>query len=546
MQYWVRPDYAGKGLQKLNTTTFKDAFIHEKKSKNWGWQERYVDFLASFLQNTQVPAFHLAVWLFRQKSWNDSATREDVVSFFLSEFNITHQEREKLFMPVIASNLTEIEAFQGTPVRWKEIESEFVSPPDIEPEKGGILTYLEIEGVGPVSPLAYDPGRRLNLLTGDNGLGKTFLLDVAWWALTGNWASSAAYPNRLPGSPPKGRIKFSISGTSTGNPQKIDYSSKENKWPEPKKRETISGLVVYARVDGSFAVWDPTGSVIDSEGERILLFNREEVWDSKTGRIEGLIRDWTKWQDNPERYPFDVFQQVLACMSPPEMGALKPGEPIRLPFDRREIPTIKHPYGEVPILHESAGIRRVVTLSYLMVWAWNEHKIITRQLNRKLESRMVVMVDEIEAHLHPRWQRIILPALLKVSGILSSELEMQLMVATHSPLALASAEPVFDATIDKLFHLEATQSGKIVFEESPFVRYGLVDSWLTSDLFDLQQARSRESEQILSRAIALQQQEDPDIEDIRNITRELTDNLPPEDSFWPRWVFFAQAHGVDL
>ena len=97
------------------------------------------------------------------------------------------------------------------------------------------------------------------------------------------------------------------------------------------------------------------------------------------------------------------------------------------------------------------------------------------------------MVDEIEAHLHPRWQRIILPELLKVSGILSSELEMQLMVATHSPLALASAEPVCDATIDKLFQLEATQSGKVVFEESPFVRYGLVDSWLTSDLFDLQQ-----------------------------------------------------------
>jgi hypothetical protein len=35
---------------------------------------------------------------------------------------------------------------------------------------------------------------RLNLLSGDNGLGKTFLLDIAWWTLTGTWASNAVLP----------------------------------------------------------------------------------------------------------------------------------------------------------------------------------------------------------------------------------------------------------------------------------------------------------------------------------------------------------------
>ena len=27
-------------------------------------------------------------------------------------------------------------------------------------------------------------GQRLNILTGDNGLGKSFILDCAWWAMT--------------------------------------------------------------------------------------------------------------------------------------------------------------------------------------------------------------------------------------------------------------------------------------------------------------------------------------------------------------------------
>ena len=39
-------------------------------------------------------------------------------------------------------------------------------------------------------------GPRLNLLTGDNGLGKTFALDLAWWTLTRTWAGLPAMPRR--------------------------------------------------------------------------------------------------------------------------------------------------------------------------------------------------------------------------------------------------------------------------------------------------------------------------------------------------------------
>ena len=48
---------------------------------------------------------------------------------------------------------------------------------------------------------------RLNLLAGDNGLGKTFLLDLAWWALTGSWAQRGAIPRRREGVEPKIRCE---------------------------------------------------------------------------------------------------------------------------------------------------------------------------------------------------------------------------------------------------------------------------------------------------------------------------------------------------
>lgn len=548
-KFWNNPDYAGKGLQSINTRSLRPAFLHEKGTDLWGWHPGYVDFLSSILpRRMRVPLFHLAVWIYRSFPWPDEFSRNDILSNFINEFNITSEELEKLFTIDFHSNLNEQEAFQSTPVKWREIASNYPPPPDLGPEKGGLITYLEMTGVGPVASLIFQPAERLNILTGDNGLGKTFILEVAWWALTGQWAGMQAYPHRFKSGLVSAGIKFQISRETEGNPQSISYLPEQNTWPEPKRRQTIPGLVVYARVDGSFAVYDPvTISSESNQGRpgKVLILNREEVWEGKDGRIEGLIRDWTKWQDKPSKYPFEIFKKVLARMSPPDMDSLVPGEPVRIPPDPKEIPTIRHPYGEVPIVHASAGVRRIITLAYLIVWVWNEHKIVSEQLLRKLENRMVVLVDEIEAHLHPKWQRVILPALLGVTGDLSEELRLQLFVATHSPLVLASGEPVFDEKTDKLFHLDITKSGKPTFNEIQFIKYGHVDSWLTSNIFGLPQAREPQAEQAIMAAIRLQKQAKPSIDEIRKVNDLLSEHLPPEDNFWPRWFFFAKKHGIE-
>ena len=51
-----------------------------------------------------------------------------------------------------------------------------------------MLNSLHLEGVGPAEKLAVEFKPRLNFLTGDNGLGKSFVLDIAWWSLTRTWA----------------------------------------------------------------------------------------------------------------------------------------------------------------------------------------------------------------------------------------------------------------------------------------------------------------------------------------------------------------------
>jgi hypothetical protein len=264
------------------------------------------------------------------------------------------------------------------------------------------------------------------------------------------------------------------------------------------------------------------------------------------GKIEGLLRDWVAWQRNPDQTVFEIFKRVLRRLSPPDMGALLPGEPVRLPFQPREIPTLVHHFGEVPIIHESAGIRRIVTIAYLLVWTWNEHRIYLGLAKKVPQDKIVVLIDEMEAHLHPRWQRVVLPALLDVTGILSRTMQPQIIVATHSPMVLASLESSFSDASDRLFHLQLTPDHETRFREVRFIKYGRIDEWLTSDLFELLQPRSREGEQAIELAKGLLSKDRPSAEAIKGVSELLKKSLAEDDEFWPRWLYFTEQKGVRI
>ncbi len=543
---WVRPDYAPKGLNAVNTGSFIDAFIHPRASRVWGWKKSYVAFLESRLpKKKKIPAFHLAVWLYQCREWPNTITFENVLATFIKEFKITSQEKAALFDVSLPDSLLTKTCFDDEVCVWSELRSLLPSAPDSKPDQGGTLSYLELIGLGPADKFVLEPADRLTLITGDNGLGKTFLLECCWWALTGTWAGRPALSN--PG-PPRGKteITFAIKGKAAKPERKtISFDWKTLEWPTPKNRPTIPGLIVYARVDGSFAVWDPAKQGVAQPVQQ-AVFSSVEVWDGLPGRIEGLIRDWVRWQSNPATSPFETFKKVLAHLSPPDLGLFEPGEPVRVLGDPRDIPTIKHPFGITPIIYSSAGVRRIVTLAYLIVWAWTEHIIAANLARTEPQRRIVVLVDEMEAHLHPRWQRAVLPALMSIQDMLSSELEAQYIVATHSPLVMASSETVFNPTTDSLVHLDLTESGKVTLKEIDYVKFGDVSSWLTSPVFELRHARSSEAEAAIEAAKTLQSSSNVSTVDVRSISERLIRYLGPDDKFWPRWVFFAEKHGVNL
>lgn len=546
---WLSHKYPSSGSQSTRTRgQLAAAFLHKRDTDLWGWSRDYIAVLRSKLdtdKTERIPAFSLAVWLYRHQDWPERTTARQIVDHLLGEFHIGDEEQTELFrttVPDISPEFLVSEPYSDDEL----IRTDIGPPPDASPEEGGTLKYLALSGIGPTHRLEFIPAERLSVITGDNGLGKTFILECAWWSLTGHWAERQAFP-RTDATKDEPAITFTIAGQGDFQQKKtIKFEWNQQLWPAPKGRPTIPGLILYARVDGSFAVWDPARhGAATAEQRSALVFTRDQVMNGLDSRIEGLLRDWVRWQNSPDQSVFEMFKAVLRRLSPPDMNPLVPGDPVRLSGDAREIPTLRHAYDVVPFINESAGVKRIVTVAYLLVWAWNEHKVYSGLSKKALQNRMVILIDEMEAHLHPKWQRVVLPAILDVTNILGAELEAQVIIATHSPLILASLEQDFHDPIDKLFHLQIADAG-VRFSEVPFIRHGRVDAWLTSDIFELRQPTSQPAENALERAKATLAQDNPSPDVVREISKQLSETLPADDEFWPRWLYFAQQKGVKL
>ncbi len=97
---------------------------------------------------------------------------------------------------------------------------------------------------------------RLNLLAGDNGLGKTFLLDLAWWALTGTWARSPALPRQGDGRRPM--IAWTALDQERRHDAQSDFGLPSQAWSWSWGKP--ENLVLYSRPEGGFEIFDPLRS----------------------------------------------------------------------------------------------------------------------------------------------------------------------------------------------------------------------------------------------------------------------------------------------
>jgi len=97
--------------------------------------------------------------------------------------------------------------------------------------------------------------------------------------------------------------------------------------------------------------------------------------------------------------------------------------------------------------------------------------IANPSLPKPLQGSGVVLIDEIELHLHPKWQREIIPALTRTFP------NCQFIVTTHSPQVLSQVKP------DSIYILEQTDAG--ITAKHPESSYGRDSNRILEDLMDV-------------------------------------------------------------
>ncbi len=177
--------------------------------------------------------------------------------------------------------------------------------------------------------------------------------------------------------------------------------------------------------------------------------------------------------------------------------------------------------GDVPLAGLSLGHRTVT--AWIVDLAW---KLVRRypKSAKPLEESAVVLIDEIDLHVHPRWQRTIMK---QFSDHFPN---VQFVATTHSPLMITSMSDVNVAV------LRQTEAGDhVVVENDPEVVEGWRFDQILVSLFGLETARSlrietlmKEREELLEKKPATPR----DREKLEGIADELA-SLPtaerPED-----------------
>lgn len=424
-----------------------------------------------------------------------------------------------------------------------------------------MLKDLSVKGAGPAAlggELRFGPlGDRFNVVAGDNGLGKSFLLELCWWALTRTWSKDPVMPYQA-----DAWVRFAFDSGGRTHEARCDWHPNRQEWTRKAGRPPNSSVVVYAAVDGAFSVWDPAKNYRVSanrsggkvEAPSAYLFTSDEVLHGPADKkvCQGMLADWREWQIS-EDPRFRLFSAMLTALSPDPDHALVPGKLQRRSVDdTTRYPSVQMPWGhDVAVDHASAGVLRTAKLAYMLTWALSEHQYAADELGLPRADRVILLLDEPETHLHPRWQRTLLPALLAAVQAWSEAAPLQVITTTHSPLVLASLEPSFDPAQDKVWTLDldlpTTPGGPrpVALRQLAWQAHGDANRWLTSEVFDLKSATSTEAERAIAAATVLMSGPEPSTEQLLAATTALrASGLPELDPFFARWRFVLDRRGL--
>ena len=432
------------------------------------------------------------------------------------------------------------------------------------------IKHIEIRNFRNFEHLSVDFHPQLNVFVGVNGSGKTALLEVLKYGVIGLIGEiKGAVPQKTqaasysldPKKDPRISI-FSLGEWVQSDELTLEYEGIFEASPVRWKRGLQRKNVKYGHLNELKQIRplaDKLSSALQSNTNvelplfayystgRLFLESKDSGAKINGKRVDGYLNAATakssqflfnEWFERLERgqyqfektrigFDFSFFEQVKNLIR----DFIPDCETVFFDTIRFKEVALKFSNGSVlPYSALSDGVRNLVALicdlalrcAVLNPWKGSE----INQLHG------IVLIDEVDLHLHPSWQRIVVPRLLKAFP------NVQFFLTTHSPLVLASLEPYIADAEPNIWLLNENTIAPLDRE-----LIGTANQWLT-EVFQIKEPRNIEAEAAMLRAEQLLATDSNDLPALNSVHSSLERFLPSHDKFWVRWNYFYEKKSL--
>lgn len=289
------------------------------------------------------------------------------------------------------------------------------------------IKKLKIEGVGGIKLLNLCFNDRMNILCGPNGIGKTTILEsIAHIFSNGN-------TNIL-----KRNVASEISKISAEININETVENKEIQFDTfiPETTTSFSGFLLQTsglislKTTRTFQYQSLQSVSKDSNKENHILWN---------DAINGInLTDIKNWFVN--RY---LYSPHAGALTPEQLSnfelAKKCFSLLNKDFSFSKVNAssneimINTPSGEIYYEYLSSGFKSIISILFGIIKEI-EFRFKDPKINAE-DFQGIILIDEIELHLHPEWQEKIIDILLDVFP------KAQFFASTHSPHVIQTAKP---------------------------------------------------------------------------------------------------------
>ncbi len=309
--------------------------------------------------------------------------KEDVFPYNQGKFHKVHNDFEKKIINLL----------------WKFLSTKIAEIPDTIPYSIRQINIFNFKGINNIYINNIPSSTRWIFLTGENGFGKTSVLQAIVIGLIG------------------------ITDENTLLDRKEEILSiieiQENK----KSRINILNDNIFEH----FAAYGPSrlskSSKVINNTKSYSIFNSDSILQD----IEDKLKEWEK-DENQNKYYKSAKSILLNLLSPlvDDVRVNRAGTKTFLEYHETEsVDNDWKQFNEI-----ASGCRNIIALFGDMIIRLSENQPLIDNFNN-LEG--IVLIDEIDNHLHPKWQKALVEKLTELFP------KIQFIASTHSPIPFLGA-----------------------------------------------------------------------------------------------------------